>query len=421
MGTPKYSIILPVKNGMPYLKTAVNSVLSQEFRNFELILSVDASQDSSWNFVQQISDSRVRIFQPPTGLTMTEHWEWALSLAGGEWIIFLGQDDALQLYFFDLAEKLIAKASNKGIKVICSRRAYLFWPGTENLYPDQRFTYRAANLSSVRNLSADVHAALTGTKTYFELPTMYTSSLFNKSVLEFARNRQEGRVFTCHPQDANLAALAFASESQYLRTEIPLGWVGTSTKSAGLAIAEMTHSEGRINSHELEELGHSYLNSINTSTAVYDLRAGNFAIDDPKLYFWQALLKSEKLLSQNFNQSIRTKNFKYRLFSAVWSNLVHSGNHESKRTLILEAIKTNNLSVSKVRFLSIYPSVRNVIRPKLMKLAWKVVLIISKPKENSEKFVEEVVSTSDNHYPSFEEFNTLIARKYNSLTSVTTS
>lgn len=60
---PKIAVILPVYNGMKYLKQSVESVLNQELDNFEFLICDDASQDSSFEYLKTLKDKRIKLFQ----------------------------------------------------------------------------------------------------------------------------------------------------------------------------------------------------------------------------------------------------------------------------------------------------------------------------------------------------------------------
>lgn len=175
---PKYSIIIPVHNGMPYLSECVESILRQNYSDYELIISDDHSTDGSIEYLRSLKHKNLTVVEPPIRLSMTEHWEWALSFATGKWQIFVGQDDGLQNYFFCLADKLTNIAESKGLRAIASRRAYYFWSGCEEIYK-YRVSYGAANHVDVKSAALGSIDALLAIP-YFELPQMYCSSLFNK-------------------------------------------------------------------------------------------------------------------------------------------------------------------------------------------------------------------------------------------------
>ena len=343
MSNPKYSIILPVYNGLPYLETAVTSILSSSRNDFELIVSDDHSNDGSLQYLESIRDKRLRLLRTPSRLSMAEHWEWALSQSKGTWGMFLGQDDALQGYFFEHADSLTDAAIKRSLRIITARRSYIFWPGCEADFP-QRVQYFALNTTYERRTDLDCFSSLFLGKKYHELPQMYTNSLFHMSLIEEARGLQEGRVFTCHPQDANLAALAILLEKAYLRSEIPLGWVGTSPSSAGLAIAksqvpgEVSKTTGNT------KLASDYAESIFSSDISYPKFAGEFWLANESIYLWQALVVVSERLDQSLNRKLRSKFFLSSLFASALAENYDTWGRGSRRQAFEDLVRINQIS-----------------------------------------------------------------------------
>ena len=222
---PKYSIIVPAYNGMPYLKTCIESIVSQGYGDYQLIVSDDHSTDGTAEYIDSLSNPHIIKLHCPERKSMAEHWEWALSYATGEWQVFVGQDDGLQSYFFKLADTLVLTCEKKGLEVIMSERAYFFWPGCEKDFGELKLWYNARNKVSVLDAKKELRKALYKRRIgYMDLPSMYTTSLFKKNFINRIKNMQNGRVFATHPQDANLAALATILQEKYLKSWIPLGW-----------------------------------------------------------------------------------------------------------------------------------------------------------------------------------------------------
>jgi hypothetical protein len=63
--TPQVSVLMPVYNALPYLRPACDSVLSQTFGDFELIALDDASTDGSGEYLDGLTDPRVRVVHLP--------------------------------------------------------------------------------------------------------------------------------------------------------------------------------------------------------------------------------------------------------------------------------------------------------------------------------------------------------------------
>ncbi len=104
---PKISIIIPFLNSESTLRRAIDSVISQSFSDWELILIDDGSQDYSDQIAQAfLVDSRVSLFSQ-TNLGVSAARNFGASKAKGKWLVFLDSDDQLRPNFFELVEKKI--------------------------------------------------------------------------------------------------------------------------------------------------------------------------------------------------------------------------------------------------------------------------------------------------------------------------
>ncbi|WP_051678566.1 glycosyltransferase family 2 protein [Thiomicrospira pelophila] len=89
-----FSIVIPVYNKGPHIARALNSVFSQKFDDFEVIVVCDPSTDNSNTEVEKFQDPRIKVFyrnQPGPGGYAARNL--GIEKAQGEWIAFLDADD----------------------------------------------------------------------------------------------------------------------------------------------------------------------------------------------------------------------------------------------------------------------------------------------------------------------------------------
>lgn len=87
---PLVSVLLPVYNAASSVQEAIESILRQTYRNFELIIIDDGSTDESGRVIQAISDPRIRVIhQPNQGLSAALNR--AIEMAQG---VYLARQDA---------------------------------------------------------------------------------------------------------------------------------------------------------------------------------------------------------------------------------------------------------------------------------------------------------------------------------------
>jgi len=95
MKKPEISVIMPVYNTAKYLRESIESVLTQTFCDFELVIVDDASTDDSYEIVEKYAkqDKRIRPYKNTvnTGIAMT--CNKAVGLSRGKYIARMDSDD----------------------------------------------------------------------------------------------------------------------------------------------------------------------------------------------------------------------------------------------------------------------------------------------------------------------------------------
>ena len=87
------SVIINCYNGEKYLRDCIESVLSQTYANWELILFDNLSKDNSSNIFLSYNDNRFKYFKSNSHLTLSEARNQAFLKSNGDWICFLDVDD----------------------------------------------------------------------------------------------------------------------------------------------------------------------------------------------------------------------------------------------------------------------------------------------------------------------------------------
>lgn len=95
---PTVSIGLPVYNGSKYLEESVDSILRQSFDDFELIISDNASTDSTHDICRSIAhrDERVRLSRFERNLGASANYNYVFGQASGTYFKWAAHDDMLK-------------------------------------------------------------------------------------------------------------------------------------------------------------------------------------------------------------------------------------------------------------------------------------------------------------------------------------
>ena len=121
---PTISIIVPVYKAEKYIQRCIDSLLSQTFTDFEILLIDDGSPDSSGKICDEYAskDNRIKSFHKKNGGVSSAR-NYGLGKSSGEWIMFVDADDWLQEETLQLCIKNICDADfiRFGMNVVYSQ------------------------------------------------------------------------------------------------------------------------------------------------------------------------------------------------------------------------------------------------------------------------------------------------------------
>ncbi len=116
------SIVMPSYNTGKYIKQSIESVLSQTYAKWELIIVDDGSTDNTHDVLKEFKDERIRVFVNSKNSGAAVSRNKAIYEAKGEWVAFLDSDD---LWTDDKLEKQIKFMKENQYSFSCAYSTYV--------------------------------------------------------------------------------------------------------------------------------------------------------------------------------------------------------------------------------------------------------------------------------------------------------
>lgn len=173
-GNEMISIIIPTHNRLNQVKQCINSILSQTYKNIEIIIIDDVSSDDTEKYFRNLKNKKIRYYRNKRNLGIGLNRQKGYNLSFGDFIIFCDDDD----YFIDndYFKDAIDIFKNKNINLICSS-SYIHYE-SEDLYK----TY-LLNCNGV----VDSYEYLKKFQFKYKKPTSTFPLILRKSILEKAK------------------------------------------------------------------------------------------------------------------------------------------------------------------------------------------------------------------------------------------
>lgn len=152
---PQISVIIPAYNAEDTIKKTVKDVLTQTYKDFELIIVNDGSTDSTQEICEKIEkkDSRVKVLNQKNG-GLSNARNNGIKLATGNYITLIDADDRVELYYL---EYLMRAVQENKVDMVCGKTDRV----KEGFRPDGKQVPYSAELFNSKDAISEM---LTGKK-----------------------------------------------------------------------------------------------------------------------------------------------------------------------------------------------------------------------------------------------------------------
>ena len=228
-----FTIVIPTRDRQDTLMYAISSALSQEYSNFEVLISDNASIDQTCEMVHSVNDPRLRYVRTSKRVSMSKNWEFALNHVRDGWVTVLGDDDGILPGSLRLVDKIIKETGTSAIR---SNGCSYYWPGINQ----SRYGTLCTSLRKgyeIRNSGKWLQKVLDGMADYTELPMLYNGGFISTSLIVTAKRKTENLFLSMTPDV--YSAIVFSLLTQdFVYSREPLSINGASVHSGGTAFFE---------------------------------------------------------------------------------------------------------------------------------------------------------------------------------------
>ncbi|WP_235892745.1 glycosyltransferase family 2 protein [Mycolicibacterium hodleri] len=122
-GVPKVSICIPAYEAERHLQATLDSVLAQNYDDFEVVIVDNNSSDRTGDIVASLHDKRVRVIRNATTLPIVDNFNWAVEQSRGDYVKLLCADDTLEPDC--IAAQVRVMDANPGVVLVAIRTDFI--------------------------------------------------------------------------------------------------------------------------------------------------------------------------------------------------------------------------------------------------------------------------------------------------------
>lgn len=228
---PKISVLIPTRERAATLGPCIKTCLEQDYPNFEVVVSDNASSPATQAVVDTFDNPRLRYFRHPERVSMRQNFEYAYGKATGDYVIIIGDDDGM-------APNAIARIGHylsvNPVDVLNWRSVVYYWPnhtrdGQGFLMCKYSRMYGGLQTFEPKSL---LHQFAQGRITNYMSGAAIYHGCISRRLAE-PMMRPNGQYFNDHMPDIYAAVAQLYFAKSFVRVHHPLSISGVSASSTG--------------------------------------------------------------------------------------------------------------------------------------------------------------------------------------------
>ncbi|MBI1214411.1 MAG: glycosyltransferase [Alphaproteobacteria bacterium] len=273
------TVIVPTRERPDTLLHCLRTITEQKDPRLEIIVSDNCSGPETKAVVDSFDDPRLRYIRPAERLGMSEHWDFALNHAAGNWVTFIGDDDGL---LPDAVATFFSLIEGKDVKAVGTSQCKFWWSNPEQ-HRASKLTVQLGSDVEMRSTKKWLARVLNAKENFQTLPYIYTGGFIRADLIAEIKSKSGGTFFHSITPDAYSGIAACLMTDTYLYSWRPLALAGISRHSNGQA--QMTWTEK----------DHKKIDFFSESSIGFHPKLGNGVVQSVPMIIYEAFLRAQHL------------------------------------------------------------------------------------------------------------------------------
>lgn len=244
-----FSIIIPVRNSIEYLRETIKTCIEQDYKgSYEILISDNTTDDNIdvLGLIQSIDSDKIRYIKTPFDLSLSRSFEYSYLNANGKYLVSIGADDGLMKTA--LSEMFRAFSDYPENNVFAWNRAAYIWPGVESEYSNHIFFNSILPCNkkvTVIETEQLIRKFAFREISYLYIPSMYLRTCVKRQHIEKIINAT-GKFENGESQDVYTGILNLFLEQKITYADYPLVISGGTTVGTGYTSLQSIDTMGKL-------------------------------------------------------------------------------------------------------------------------------------------------------------------------------